>query len=137
MKTNRIKELRKLRKMTQVQLANAVGAAQGSIQKLENGEITLDIKWMSSLSEILDVKPYELLPQEWQPTAETVDTNDLGTIIEIVETHLQQANKILSPEHKAKLIVLLLEIAKENPANENLNEQISNTINVYTRAVSA
>ena len=67
METNRVKEIRKLRKMTQVELAHAVGVAQGSIQKLENGEISLDIKWMKNLALALDVKPYELLPEEWQP----------------------------------------------------------------------
>lgn len=137
MAENRIKELRKQKKITQVQLADAIGVTQGAVQKLENGIMELSLKWIEQISAALRVKPYELLPQEWQPTAETVDTNDLATIIEIVETHLQQANTTLSPEHKAKLIILLLEIAQETPANENLKEQISNTINVYTRAVSA
>lgn len=67
MAENRIKELRKLRKMTQVELAQKMGVTQGAIQKLENGIMDLTTKWMSSLSQALGVKPYELLPQEWQP----------------------------------------------------------------------
>ena len=64
---NRIKELRKLRKMTQVELAQKIGVTQGAIQKLENGVMDLTTKWMLSISQALDVKPYEILPQEWQP----------------------------------------------------------------------
>lgn len=137
MAKNRIKEFRIIRQMTQKELATKLRMSQSHIAMLESGERSLDIDLIESISKELRVNPYELLPQEWQPTAETVDTNDLATIIEIVENHLQHANTTLSAEHKAKLIVLLLDIAKENPANENLKEQISNTINVYTRAVSA
>jgi len=64
---NRLKELRKQRSLTQTQLAKMVGVAQGSIQKLENGEITLDVKWLKRLSEVLHVPPYELLPENMQP----------------------------------------------------------------------
>ena len=67
MAENRIKELRKLRKMTQVELAQKMGVTQGAIQKLENGVMDLTTKWMGTISAALDVKPYELLPQEWQP----------------------------------------------------------------------
>lgn len=64
---NYIKELRKLRKMTQVELAEACGTTQGSIQKIENGQIVLDLEWMQKLSKALNVKGYELLPEEMQP----------------------------------------------------------------------
>jgi len=67
MEENRIKYYRKLRKMTQVQLADALGVTQGAIQKLESGIADLDTKWMRKLSNILHVKPYELLPLDMQP----------------------------------------------------------------------
>lgn len=67
MEKNRIKELRKLRKITQVELAKACNTSQGSIQKLENGAIDLDIQWMRKLAKVLGCKPYELLPLDMQP----------------------------------------------------------------------
>lgn len=89
METNRVKEIRKLRKMTQVELAQAVGVAQGSIQKLENGEISLDIKWMKNLALALDVKPYELLPEEWQPEEVSPEEREILRMIR-KKPHLKQ-----------------------------------------------
>lgn len=64
---NRLKEFRRASGLTQEQLANMIGVSQGAVQKLENGVVDLDLKWMDLLSKALNVKPYELLPEEWQP----------------------------------------------------------------------
>ncbi len=65
---NRIRVLRKNKGLTQVELAEILGVTQNAIYKLETGESDLNTKWMEKLSIALDVKPYELLPLEWQPT---------------------------------------------------------------------
>lgn len=44
-----------------------LGVTQNAIYKLEAGESDLDMEWMEKISEALNVKPYELLPLEWQP----------------------------------------------------------------------
>lgn len=67
MAKNRIRELRKERGLTQVELAEMIGVTQNAIYKLETGECELNTKWMEKLSAALNVKPYELLPLEWQP----------------------------------------------------------------------
>ena len=67
MAKNRIRELRKERGLTQVELAKILGVTQNAIYKLETGESDLNTKWMEKLSSALNVKPYELLPIEWQP----------------------------------------------------------------------
>lgn len=67
MEESRIKYYRKLRKLTQVQLAEALGVTQGAVQKLESGIADLDTTWMRKLAEVLHVKPYELLPLDMQP----------------------------------------------------------------------
>lgn len=67
MSNNRLKEIRKLRKMTQVELAEILGVSHSAVQKIESGVVDLDLTWMQKLSVVLDVKPYELLPTEWQP----------------------------------------------------------------------
>lgn len=67
MTANRIKEIRTRCKLTQQQLGERVGLSQSHIAMLEKGERSLDIELMGSISKELNVKPYELLPQEWQP----------------------------------------------------------------------
>lgn len=92
MAENRIKELRKLRKMTQVELARKIGVTQGAIQKLENGVMDLTTKWMSSISTALDVKPYELLPKEWQPEEITPEEREILRMIRKTAAPQKQDN---------------------------------------------
>lgn len=95
MAENRIKELRKLRKMTQVELAQKIGVTQGSIQKLENGVMDLTTKWMSTLSIALGVKPYELLPQEWQPEEVSPEEREILRMIRKTATPQTTDNRNL------------------------------------------
>ena len=67
MSDNCIKEIRKRKGITQVELAKRLGISQGAIQKLETGERGLDLDWMEKISKVLNVKPWELLPKEMQP----------------------------------------------------------------------
>ncbi len=67
MENNRIKIIRKERGLTQVELAEKLGVAQGTIQKLENDQIEFSTNWMRKISEVLEVEPYELLPLDMQP----------------------------------------------------------------------
>lgn len=66
---NRIKELRKLRGLTQEQLALLVGCNQGVIQKIEKGITKLNIDWMRCLADALECEAWELLPKDMQPRA--------------------------------------------------------------------
>lgn len=63
--TNRIKEIRKEKGLTQAQLAEKLGVFQSVIQKVESGTVDLDLTWMKKLSKALDVSPLELLPDEF------------------------------------------------------------------------
>lgn len=67
MSKNCIKEIRKQKGITQVELAQRLGISQGAIQKLETGERGLDLDWIEKISKALNVKPWELLPKEMQP----------------------------------------------------------------------
>lgn len=67
MSENCIKEIRKRKNITQVELAKRLGISQGAIQKLETGERGLDLEWIEKISKALNVKPWELLPKEMQP----------------------------------------------------------------------
>ena len=77
---NRIKELRKLRKMTQQELAKILDVTQGAIQKLETGERGLDIDWMRKIAQALNVEPWELLPKDMQPNISPEEQEILRTI---------------------------------------------------------
>jgi len=78
---NRIRELRRSKGLTQVQLAKMIGVTQGGIQKMETGERTMDVEWMDKISKALNVKPYELLPLEWQPSEITPAEQEILNII--------------------------------------------------------
>lgn len=68
MSDNCIKEIRKRKGITQVELAKRLGISQGAIQKLEAGERGLDIDWIKKISKALNCEPWELLPKEMQPS---------------------------------------------------------------------
>ena len=67
MSDNCIKEVRKRKGVTQVQLAGMLGVSQGAIQMVETGQRSLDIDWMNKIADALNVEPWELLPKEMQP----------------------------------------------------------------------
>ena len=64
---NRLKTLRKQKKLTQAQLSEITGISQPNIAQIESGERGLSLENMEILAKALNVKPYELLPEEWQP----------------------------------------------------------------------
>lgn len=68
MSDNCIKEIRKRKGITQVQLAEMLGVTQGAVQKLETGINDLTSKMMKKIAEVLNVEPWELLPKEMQPS---------------------------------------------------------------------
>jgi transcriptional regulator with XRE-family HTH domain len=72
---NRIKEIRKLRQMTQQELADKVGVSQVQIGRLEKSTRTLDVDMLADIAEVLNVEVWELLPKEMQPniTAEEME----------------------------------------------------------------
>ena len=66
---NRVREVRKLRKMTIQELADKIGRGFSTIQKLDAGTVDLDTYWMRLLSKALNCEPWELLPKDMQPKA--------------------------------------------------------------------
>lgn len=99
MAENRIKELRKFRKMTQVELAQKIGVTQGAIQKLENGIMDLTTKWMESISAALSVKPYELLPLEWQPEEITPEEREMLRMVRKMAKPEAENNRHIQPQN--------------------------------------
>ncbi len=75
-----IKEIRKRKGITQVQLAQMLGITQSGVQKLESGINDLTTKMMKKLAEVLDVEPWELLPKDMQPNISPEEQEILRTI---------------------------------------------------------
>lgn len=96
---NCIREIRKKKKVTQVQLAKMLGVTQGAIQKLEAGERDLDINWMIKIAKALNVEAWELLPKEMQPSISPEEAEVLRAIRKAKET--SQTSNDLSSTSKA------------------------------------
>ena len=64
---NRLKELRKAKGLTQEKLAEITGVSQSHIALLESNRRGLSFDNIEVFAKALGVKPYELLPLEWQP----------------------------------------------------------------------
>ena len=78
---NRVREIRKLRKMTLEDLAEKLSVSYSAIQKLDAGTVDLDTQWIRKLSAVLDVKPYELLPADMQPEEITPEEREILRMI--------------------------------------------------------
>lgn len=78
---NRVREIRKLRKMTLEELAEKLNVSYSAIQKLDAGTVDLDTQWIRKLSVVLDVKPYELLPLDMQPEEITPEEREILRMI--------------------------------------------------------
>lgn len=62
-----IKEYRKQKNMTQEQLASLTGLTQGQVARIEQGKTDIGLDQLKVFAQALGVKPYELLPDDWQP----------------------------------------------------------------------
>lgn len=100
---NRIRELRQSKDLTQAELAEKLGVSQGAIQKLENGIVDLDLKWMSSISKALGTQPYELLPQEWQPPKMSEQDLQLLQAVKSLASPKTETNTSSDPDKQAQI----------------------------------
>jgi len=64
---NRVREIRKLKGLTQQELAARLGISQAQIARLESGASDMTIEQMSLFAKALNCEPWELLPKEMQP----------------------------------------------------------------------
>lgn len=58
---NRIREWRERRELSMAALAERMGTAPGTVQKLEAGDMQLTVRWMATLADALDVDLIDLL----------------------------------------------------------------------------
>ena len=89
---NCIKEIRKRKGITQVELAKLLDVTQGAVQKLESGENDLTGKMLKKLADVLNVEPWELLPKEMQPNITPEEMEVLRAIRKAKETVAKTEN---------------------------------------------
>lgn len=87
---NRIKEIRKLRHMTQQELADKVGVSQVQIGRLEKSTRTLDVDMLANIAKVLGVETWELLPKDMQPNITPEEMEVLRAIRKAKEMTSQQ-----------------------------------------------
>lgn len=92
MNGNCIKEIRKRKGITQVELAKLLDVTQGAVQKLESGENDLTGKMLKKLADVLNVEPWELLPKEMQPNITPEEMEVLRAIRKAKETVAKTEN---------------------------------------------
>lgn len=78
---NNIRELRKKRGLTQQQLADKLGISQVHLGRLETNARSMDLEQVEKISAALGVKPYEILPKEWQPEEISPEEKEILHII--------------------------------------------------------
>ena len=97
---NRVREIRKLRKLTIKKLAQKLGEPYSTVQKIDKGTVDLDTTWMRKLAKVLNVEPYELLPLEWQPKNITPEQREALRVLENLKaSSSSNANKNNSEEN--------------------------------------
>ncbi|WP_282804465.1 helix-turn-helix domain-containing protein [Clostridium tetani] len=68
----KIKEIRKSKKLTQTQLAKQINKSERMLQKYENGEVTPSFEVVEIIAEALGVEPYDLM-YDWNKINKEVD----------------------------------------------------------------
>jgi transcriptional regulator with XRE-family HTH domain len=57
-----LRAIRKAKKMSQEDLAEASGVSQGAISKIERGEMNITLETITQIAKALDVHPVQLFP---------------------------------------------------------------------------
>lgn len=76
----RIKEARKAAKMSQTELANAIGKTLRSVQKYESGEVVPSIAMVNEIAKTLKISPADLIGYQ-RPNIELNSISDVLTVL--------------------------------------------------------
>ena len=118
--SNRIKEIRKNRELTLLQLAEMLGVSESTVQRYESGNIkNLKYETMINLAEILDCTPAYLMGWDEydEPYYENEETAKLAQeMFDDPDLHaLLDAAKDCRPEYIKSATQLLKSLKETNP----------------------
>lgn len=94
---NNIKELRKKRGLTQQQLAEKLGISQVHLGRLETNARSMDLEQVEKIAAALEVKPFDILPTEWQPEEISPEEREILRMIRKTATPQAADNRDISP----------------------------------------
>jgi transcriptional regulator with XRE-family HTH domain len=103
---NKIKVLREIKQLTQIQVAESIGISQGSYSRLEIGETDVTYSKLQKISEQFDMKPEEIIAFD-----ERIVFNVMNNKI---ANGLQINNQLLTADEKNILKVQLELLKIEN-----------------------
>lgn len=86
MSENKISFYRKLRRISQTELADRIGTTLNMLGKLERGDRTLDTNWLAKIGKALDVEPHALLssaPVSDHAVSRSADSGETAEIIQL------------------------------------------------------
>ena len=95
---NNIKELRKKRGLTQQQLAEKIGISQVHMGRLESNARYMDLEQVEQIAAALGVKPFDILPLEWQPEEITPEEREMLRMVRKMATPQNPDNNHISPQ---------------------------------------
>ena len=87
-----LKEWRKFRRMTQQELADALGTSKSVISDMERGELQLSPKWLRRIAPVLETQPGHILDHD----PESLDSDIIDIWARIAATDREQAVRVLS-----------------------------------------
>lgn len=96
---NNIKELRKKRGLTQQQLAEKIGVSQVHMGRLESNARSMDLEQVEMIAAALGVKPFDILPQEWQPEEITPEEREMLRMVRKMSKPEAEDNSHLQPQN--------------------------------------
>ncbi len=100
---NYIKEIREFRNKKLAELAAQIGTNQVQISRLESGERRLNGDWIEKIATALNVKPSQLLDENWNGKPILgIKQEDLIEIISIIEEVLSERHLKMSTIDKIK-----------------------------------
>ena len=112
---NRIREIRKSKKLTQKQLASLLGVVESSVTKYENGKIEIPLSKLKELAKILDVNDLYLIglsdeKERKQTPPPSFNLSDIKPIVKTVKIPLIgvicAGNGIYADENLERMLVV-------------------------------
>ena len=89
----RIRDVRRLRKMSQEQLAERVGCSMNTVSRIEVGQSNMGLSSFLKYAEALDVTPNDLAPRRFHKQQENDENGASNEIDELISAFLKSSDE--------------------------------------------